>query len=150
VAADGSVLIADTYNHRVRRVWPDGMITTVAGNGQGGFGGDGGQATQTNLDVDGVAVAADGRLLIVNSFYNRILQVGLDGTIKTVVGNGKLGFSGDGGPATQAGLEFPEDVAVAADGSVLIASTFDHRIRRVGPDGYGGPYCQDKNHQSLS
>ncbi|MFZ4789728.1 MAG: PKD domain-containing protein [Candidatus Competibacteraceae bacterium] len=136
VAADSSVLIADSHNYRIRRVGLDGIITTVAGNGTHGYSGDGGPATQASLDFPvGVAVAADGSVLIANYDSNRVRRVGPDGIITTVAGNGTPGYSGDGGPATQASLNFPTSVAVAADGSVLIADANNSRIRRVGPDG---------------
>ncbi|MBZ4192710.1 MAG: hypothetical protein LAE24_00155, partial [Candidatus Contendobacter sp.] len=136
VAADSSVLIADSHNYRIRRVGLDGIITTVAGNGTPGYSGDGGPATQASLDFPaGVAVAADGSVLIANYDSNRVRRVGPDGIITTVAGNGTPGYSGDGGPATQASLNFPTSVAVAADGSVLIADANNSRIRRVGPDG---------------
>ncbi len=136
VAADGSLYIADTYNGRIRRVGPDGIITTVAGNGQLGlFGrrwpGDGGEPEHPF----GVAVAADGSLYIADIENHRIRRVGPDGIITTVAGNGQRGFSGDGGPATAAGLHHPTGVAVAADGSLYIADYDNYRIRRVGPDG---------------
>ncbi|MDG4554467.1 MAG: RHS repeat-associated core domain-containing protein [Candidatus Competibacter sp.] len=132
VAADGSVFIADTYNSRIRRVGPDGIITTFAGTGQAGFSGDGGPATLARLNYpDGIAVAADGSVFIAEANNNRIRRVGPDGIITTSAGTGQKGYSGDGGPATQAQLGLPEGVAVAADGSVFIADTNNGRIRRI-------------------
>jgi RHS repeat-associated protein len=117
-------------------VGPDGIITTLAGNGNEGFSGDGGPATQASLDYPyNIAVAADGSVLIVDGSNHRIRRVGPDGIMTTVAGNDDVGFSGDGGPATQASLHAPEGIAVAADGSVLIADFYTQRIRRVGPDG---------------
>jgi len=136
VATDGSLLIGDYGNHRIRRVGPDGRITTVAGNGQAGFSGDGGPATAAHLNCPhSVAIGADGSLLIADYHNHRIRRVGPDGRITTVAGNGESGFSGDGGPATAARLNYPPGVAIGADGSVLIADYFNDRIRRVGPDG---------------
>jgi RHS repeat-associated protein len=145
VGPDGSVYILDGYNYRIRRVGPDGIITTVAGNGTY-FGplGDGGPATQAGIEPQGLAVGRDGSLYIADSFSNRIRRVGPDGIITTVAGTGnygtaggyyEYGYSGDGGPATQAMLYNPFDVAVAPDGSLYIADTYNYRIRRVGPDG---------------
>jgi YD repeat-containing protein len=141
VAPDGSFYFADSINQRIRRVGIDGIITTVAGNGTRGFTGDGSPATQaTLLNPTGLALAPDGSLYIADRNNDRIRRVGPDGIITTVAGNGYIGlsgdrFSGDGGPATQAGLFNPYGVALAPDGSLYIADLSNHRIRRVGPDG---------------
>jgi YD repeat-containing protein len=108
-------------------------ITTVAGNGTSGFSGDGGPAMQASLsDPRGVAVGPDASLYITDYPNTRIRRVGPDGIITTVAGNGSFGFSGDGGPATQASLSSPAGVAVGPDGSLYIA-TSNARIRRVAP-----------------
>ncbi len=136
VAPDGSVYIADTGNDRIRRVGPDGIITTVAGTGNYGFSGDGGQATQAMLNYpSGVAVGPDGSLYIADSDNYRIRRIGSDGVITTVAGTGDWGSTGDGGPATQAELAYPSGVAASPDGSLYIADQLNDRIRRVGPDG---------------
>jgi streptogramin lyase len=130
VGPDGSLYIADWGNNRIRRVGPDGVITTVAG---GGIGGDGGPATQAALfEPSAVAVGPDGSLYIPDR--NRIRRVGPDGIITTVAGGASQGYSGDGGPATLAELSFPSGVAIGPDGSLYIADG-NNRIRRVGPDG---------------
>ena len=136
VMADGSVLIADTVDHRVRRVAPDGVISTFAGTGAAGFSGDGGLAITAQLNgPSGVAVAADGGVLIADRLNHAVRRVAPDGVISTVAGTGVAGFSGDGGPATAAEFRSPTGVAVAPDGSVLIADTTNRRVRRVAPDG---------------
>lgn len=136
VTADGGFLIADSMNGRVRRVAPDGTISTVAGNGQHGFAGDGGPATAAQLNnPSGIAVTADGGFLIADTTNARVRRVAPDGRISTVAGNGKVGFAGDGGPATAAQLSGPSAVAVTPDGGFLIADTYNNRIRRVSPDG---------------
>ncbi len=139
VGHDGSVYIADTYNDRVRRVLPDGSIVTVAGNGQAGFSGDGGPATDARLDDPyGIAVGTDGSLYIADTGNRRVREVGPDGMISTVAGrSGDDGIyeHGDGGPATQAWLTFPMDVTVGPDGRIYIADTDANRIRMVAPDG---------------
>jgi sugar lactone lactonase YvrE len=136
VQPDGGVLIADSNNHRIRRVSPEGTISTVAGNGTEGFSGDGGPATEAQLDLP-VAVAAtrDGGFLIADYLNNRIRRVSPAGTITTVAGIGAEGFSGDGGPATSARLGFPNSVSATADGGFLIADFVNNRVRRVSPDG---------------
>ena len=136
VGSDGSLYIADTNNHRIRRVGTDGIITTVAGTGVAGFAGDGGSATQAKLNQPlGVAVGSDGSLYITDINNQRIRRVGTDGIITTVAGSANVGFAtGDGGPATQAGLNNPMGVAVGTDGSLYISDQ-SQRIRRVGSDG---------------
>ena len=132
----GGYLIADQGTERVRRVAPDGTITTVAGNGTSTYGGDNGPATSASFSaVSDVAAAPDGSILIADGNNNRIRRVGTDGIITTVAGTGAGGFGGDGAAATAAQISFPADVAVAADGSYLIADNDTHRIRRVGTDG---------------
>lgn len=136
IGPDGSIYIADTYNYRIRRIGPDGVITTVAGMGWYGFFGDGGLATEALLAAPrGVAVGPDGSLYIADTSNRRIRKVGLDGIITTVAGNGGYGFSGDGGPATAAQLSQINSVAVGADGSIYIADTWNRRIRKIDPTG---------------
>jgi RHS repeat-associated protein len=136
VGADGSVFIADAAASRVRRVAPSGVITTVAGNGLIGSGGDGGLATAAQLfQPHGIAIGGDGSLFIADAGNHRIRRVRPDGIIVTVAGSGVQGFEGDGGPATSAKLFQPFGVATATDGSLFIADTANSRIRRVGPDG---------------
>jgi hypothetical protein len=133
---DGGVLIADSNNHRIRRVSPDGTITTVAGNGTEGFSGDGGPATAAELDLPvAVAVTRDGGFLIADYLNNRIRRVSPDGTITTVAGTGGWGFSGDGGPATWAQLNSVADAVETPDGGLLTSDTGNNRVRRVSPDG---------------
>ncbi|HEX6911664.1 MAG TPA: hypothetical protein VF142_14780, partial [Longimicrobium sp.] len=135
VARDGSVYIADTGNNRIRRVSPDGTISTVAGTGGYGYGGDGGPAGQATLaNPLSVTVAPDGSLYVTDAGNRRVRRITPDGLITTVAGNGQQGFGGDGGPATAAGLHFPSGtVAVAGDGTLYIPDT--NRVRRVSPDG---------------
>ena len=136
VAGDGSIYFADIGNNRIRKISPDGMITTVAGDGTQGFSGDGGPATSARLyDPSDVAVGPDGSLYIADKDNNRIRRVLPDGTIITVAGNGSSGFGGDGGPAVSANLNYPQGVAVAPDGTLFIADRNNYCVRRVGPDG---------------
>jgi hypothetical protein len=130
--ADGGFLIADAGNFRVRRVSPNGTITTEAGDGTFGFSGDGGPATAAQLN-DPIALAAtpDGGFLIAEPFAQRVRRVSPAGTITTVAGDGTPGFSGDGGPATAAQLNFPTGVAATPGGGFLIADFENSRVRFV-------------------
>lgn len=136
VLPDGGYLIFHQGGSLVRRVLPDGTITTVAGNGTAAYTGDGGPATSASMNApSGGAVTADGGYLIADANNNAIRRVAPDGTMTTAVGNGGGAFSGDGGPATAAQVRFPYDVAVQPDGGYLIADTDNNRVRRVAPDG---------------
>jgi hypothetical protein len=136
VQPDGGVLIADSNNHRIRRVSPTGTITTVAGNGTEGFSGDGGPATAATLDLPvDVAATRDGGFLIADYINDRIRKVSSTGTITTVAGTGAVGFSGDGGPASAAKLGYPGSVSATAEGGYLIADSSNNRVRRVSATG---------------
>jgi RHS repeat-associated protein len=136
VGPDGGLYIADAGNNRIRRVAPNGIITTVAGTGAGDFNGDGGPAVQADLDhPTKVVVGPDGTLYIADSLNQRIRRVGTDGIITTLAGNGTVGYSGDGGPATRAELYRPVGLAAGLDGSVYIADMYNQVIRRVWPNG---------------
>jgi RHS repeat-associated protein len=136
VASDGSMVIADTGNYRIRQVGPNGIITTIAGTGVRGFSGDGGPAIQAQLfSPQGIAIAADGSVLISDTGNHRIRRIDINGVITTISGLDNFGFSGDGGPAAQASLTSPKGLAITAEGSLLIADSGSARIRRIGPDG---------------
>jgi len=135
VMPDGGYLIADAGNDRVRRVFADGTIRTVAGTGWFGDSGDGGPATAASFkDPIGVAVLPDGSFLIADAGAGRVRRVSPTGIITTVAGNGTRGFSGDGGPATAAEIFDPNGLAGLPDGGFLIADG-DYVVRRVFPDG---------------
>jgi RHS repeat-associated protein len=138
IGPDGSLYIADSFNQRIRRIGPDGLITTVAGNGLAGYGGDGGPATQATLNNPvGIAIGPDGSLYIADTGNSRIRRIAPDGLITTVAGDGRLGYAAsDGVPATEAALNHPMGIAIGPDGSLYIADSFNQRIRRVGPDGF--------------
>ena len=113
-----------------------GIITTVAGKGAGDFRGDGGPATEAEINRPaGIAVGADGIVYIADTGNQRVRKVDRAGTIATIAGNGRAGFSGDGGPAIKASLNEPYGVAVGRDGTVYIADSGNQRIRKVSPKG---------------
>ncbi|MGO0063287.1 cadherin-like beta sandwich domain-containing protein [Brevibacillus fluminis] len=136
VDKDGNIYIADSFNHRVRKVDTTGKITTVAGTGTAGYGGDGGPATEAQLkDPTGVAVDNDGNLYIADYENHRIRKVDTTGKITTVAGTGTRGFSGDGGAAASAELNYPGDVAVDSVGNLYISDQENRRIRKVDTSG---------------
>ena len=138
VAVDGSgnVYIAQGNNHRIRKVAPSGIISTFAGSGAFGFGGDGGSATSAQFTwPEGVAVDGSGNVYFATWGDARIRKVAPSGIISTFAGSSALGFGGDGGPAASAMLDSPRGVAVDSSGNVYIADRGNHRIRKVDPLG---------------
>ncbi|MDE1162457.1 MAG: Ig-like domain repeat protein [Acidobacteriaceae bacterium] len=137
VRADGSLLIADTGNQRVRLLDASGLISTFAGTGEQGFSGDGGLATAALLDTPaGVAVFGDGRVVIADSRNHRLRVVDAAGVITAFAGTGVRGFSGDGDAAVSAKLFLPRGVVVLADGTtVVFADSNNQRVRAVPASG---------------
>jgi hypothetical protein len=135
VDAAGNVLIAVTDNNRVRKVSPAGLISTVAGTGKPGFSGDGGPATEAGMNPWTLALDGAGNLFIGDSGNYRVRKVSTDGLITTFAGSGKGGFSGDGGPATEARFSGYGLGVDDAAGNLFIADTNNHRIRKVSPEG---------------
>jgi trimeric autotransporter adhesin len=156
VAVDGSgnVVVTDTANNRLRVVaektgtfygvaMTAGDIYSVAGNGTGGYAGDGGPATSAELDNPiGLTVGGAGNVLVADSANNRVRVVAVhtgrfygvhmtSGRIYTIAGTGTGGYSGDGGPATSAELNYPSGVAVSGSGNLLIADATNNRVRLV-------------------
>jgi RHS repeat-associated protein len=139
VAVDdqGNLYIAEAASERIRKVGPDGIITTVAGCGIWCMGrAEGGPAVSARLRRP-VAVAVDnqGNLYIAENYNHVVRKVGPDGIITTIAGRGTPGYSGDGGPGVNAQLNYPSDVAVDSRGNVYIADSNNYRIRKVTPDG---------------
>jgi PKD domain-containing protein/NHL repeat-containing protein len=127
-----SLYIADTGNNRIRRVAPDGTITTIAGNGAAGFAGDGGPATQAQLNApSGVTVDPGGNVYIADTGNHRVRMVAPDGTITTIAGSDTATEVGDGGPAANARLVSPWGVAADNRGNLYIADAGDHRVRKI-------------------
>jgi sugar lactone lactonase YvrE len=137
----GNVYVADTHNHRIRRIDAvTGRITTLAGSSSAGFGGDSGSATAAKLSLPrGLTIDGQGNIFITDYANHRIRRVdGLTGTITTLAGDGVQAFSGDGGPPSAASLNGPSSVSVASEGAVSIADAGNGRVRQIVP----GPLLQ--------
>jgi DNA-binding beta-propeller fold protein YncE len=133
---DDNLLIADSNNDAIRKVGSDGIIHTLAGNGQEGYEGDGGPATSAKLNTpQSLAIDAAGRIYIGDEHNDAIRVVELDGTIKSFIGSKGPGYSGDGGPASQAQIADPENLWFRKDGSLLISVRDNARLRIVSPEG---------------
>jgi len=134
----GNIFLSDTLNQRVRKVTPDGLIVTVAGNGSNGYSGDGGAAINAQLSSPAsLAVDNAGNLYVADTGNVRIRRISANGTISTIAGNGGFGFSGDNGRATSASVE-PDALAVDGSGNLLIAQADAYAaggIRMVSPAG---------------
>ena len=134
----GAVYVADAQDNRVRKITPDGVIQTVAGNGTPGFAGDGGPAAQALLNHPyGLAVDASRNVYIADLGNARVRRVSADGIIQTVAGGGTIvpGGNGDGGPATSAQLVQPRNVAVQSDGTLYVSDFAAHRVYQISPGG---------------
>jgi len=130
VDAAGNVYLTD-YNYKhIRKVNPQGVISTIAGNGSALFSGDNGSPANAGMDPNDVAVDSKGNLYIADLFNNRIRKIS-GGVITTVAGTGKAGYSGDGGLATSAQLYAPTGVVVDSSGDLYIADGNNFVVRRV-------------------
>jgi DNA-binding beta-propeller fold protein YncE len=131
----GKLYFSDTFNHRIRRVdAQSGIIATVAGSGQGGYGGDGGPATSAALNEPyGIVLDRRGNLYIADRLNRRVRRVdAASGIITTLAGTGEAGYGGDGGPAARAGLAEPNGLALDPEQKRLyITDVADHRVRVV-------------------
>ncbi|MGE0026493.1 MAG: hypothetical protein AB7U07_05210 [Thermoleophilia bacterium] len=121
-AAGGAVLVADRGNGRVRRIAPDGTISTVAGDG-------------ADMSPQELAAMPDGATLISDPPHARVLRLAQDGALTTVAGTGEPGWDGDGGPATRARLTMPWGLAVQADGGIVVSDFGSQTVRRISPAG---------------
>ncbi len=139
--ADGNLLFTDSANFRVRKIAPNGVISTVAGTGRLSLSGSGGPATAADSAPGWLALGPDGSIYFTDDgdgrlFGNsRVRKVAPNGTISTVAGTGVDGFTGDGGPATAAQLRSVSGVAVDAAGNIFIADPANARIRKVDRNG---------------
>ena len=133
-AASGALYIADSNNARVASYVPPSVFNNVAGNNVAGFSGDGGQARFAQLNKPaGIAMDAAGNIFLADTNNSRIRKITTDGVITTIAGSRYTGYSGDGGDATAAALNFPRSIAVSSNGTVYIADTGNHAIRVLTP-----------------
>ncbi len=128
----GNLLIADQGNHKIRRITPAGLITTLAGTGAAGFSGDEGPASAARLNQpNALALDPAGNLYVADMGNHRVRRIAPDGTITTVAGTGQPGRGPDNVPATESALRFPNSIAIHPSGDLLIADWQNFRIRRV-------------------
>ncbi|KAG2379395.1 hypothetical protein C9374_007534 [Naegleria lovaniensis] len=128
-SSSGAVYIVDNGNHKIRVVYPDHTIATIAGTGVSGFSGDGGLAVNAQLSSPRGIYVFNSKIYIADHGNQRIRMID-NGTIQTIAGNGQVGSAGDGGPATLASLCYPTSVRVAPSGNVYI-SYFDHQVNAI-------------------
>jgi hypothetical protein len=134
--AAGNLYATEYYGHRIRKVSPAGIITSVAGNGTPGYSGDGGAATAAQLNSPMAAITdAVGNLYISDYVNCRIRKIDAAGIISTIAGNGTPGFSGDGAQATAAQLNNPRGIVFDRSGNIFIADFNNHRIRKISTSG---------------
>jgi len=134
---DGRLYVSDTLNHVIRRIdFAENRIDTVAGTGEAGFSGDGGDAVDAQLDNPrDLELSPDGKSLYIADELNQRIRV-LDleeGTIDTVAGNGETGYDGEGFAPTETALNRPAGLEFDEQGFLYIADTYNHRIRRFDP-----------------
>ena len=132
VDAAGVVYVADAYNHRIRKISPDGIVTTLAGSGSGAYA-DGRGAAASFYDPHGVAVDTAGVLYVADYYNHRIRKIGPDGVVTTLAGSGNHAYADGRGAA--ASFNSPQGVAVDAAGVLYVTDYHNHRIRKISPDG---------------
>ncbi len=134
VDAFDNIFIADQCTNSIRKINAAGIISTIAGasDGSSGYSGDGGSAVSATLNYPtGIVGDALGNLYISDSYNHRVRKVDVSGIITTLAGNGSAGFSGDGGPASVASLNFPTGISLDRNGNIYLADEWNHRIRKI-------------------
>jgi len=133
---DGNMILADSADQLILKIDQEGLLTSIAGNGQLGFNGDSIPATQASFARPyDVRLDSDGNIYVADVLNHRVRKIGKDGLITTVAGSGVAGYTGDGGPAIAAQLNTPYGVFLDKNSNLLIADSENHVIRRVGADG---------------
>ena len=155
----GNLFFADQFNHRIRKISPSGIITTVAGTGSAAYGGDGGPATAASLSFPNfLSLDNSGNVLITDNGNHRIRKLTPAGIITTIVGNGSATFGGDGGQATAASIWYPGEALMDPAGNIYVSDNINNRIRKVTPAGIistfcgtgSGTYCGDGGAPALA
>lgn len=131
VDAAGNTYIADCWGYRIRKVDQSGKISTIAGLGTTGFSGDGGLAVNAGVVAAGITVGGDGDIYLADFNNNRIRKINSQGIITTIGGNGSDTYTGDGSPATNYGLHYPQNLAMDALGQIYIADDSNDRVRKM-------------------
>jgi len=132
----GNLYISDRDNRRIRKVDTNGIISTIAGNGDFGFSGDGVVGNTTSIQLPlGITVDPHGNVVFVDADNKRVRAIDSDGIITTVAGNGKNVATGDGGPATKAALADPEYVVFDSAGNAYVTDTVSNHLRRIDSHG---------------
>jgi sugar lactone lactonase YvrE len=132
VDGEGNFIIADSGNHRVRKITPDGTVSTLAGSGSAGFADGAGAAAQFNYPF-GVAMDGEGSIIIADTYNHRVRKFTRVGTVSTLAGSGNEGFADGAGAAAQ--FDCPIGVAVDGEGSIIITDYHNHNVRKITPDG---------------
>ena len=137
VASDpeGNIYISDRSQNRIRKVSPDGIITTIAGNGVAGYGGDGGPALEASLNFPAGLAFHNGSLYVADRNNHRVRRVHSDGIITTVVGVGEPDCCGDGGPAVKANIKSPFRMMFDQKGNLYFSDRDNNRIRKIDKEG---------------
>lgn len=132
---DGTIYVSDSLANRVRRI-QGGIIETIAGTGEAAYSGDGGPGIDAAIRwPSAIELDPEGNLYIAETRNHVVRRLAANGTIDTIAGDGTAGFSGDGGPATEARLDQPYGLALDVDGSLYVADRGNFRVRRIAPDG---------------
>jgi sugar lactone lactonase YvrE len=137
----GNLMVLDQRNFRIRRITPDGDVSSPIGVGTAGFAGDGGPAVEAQLKFEaggnpepsgGLACAPDGAIYVADGLNHRIRRIDpASGTIETIAGTGEAGHSGDGGPAVAARVNNVKDIELGPDGRLYFADTDNHVVRAI-------------------
>ena len=133
---EDNLIVTDRINHQIRKIDPEGNVSTIAGTGNSDYTGDGGPAIKATFrDPQALAIDAEGNLYVGDSANNRIRKIDTQGIVTTIAGNGKHEDTGDGGPAKESGIRSMDYLAINSQGELHIVGFNTHRIRKITSDG---------------